>query len=105
MPPSQLKQLKASLHQHGVLGPQKSKKQRKATAKDAQKRTQRNAALESIRERFNPFETKTSARPQKYQVVSNKDTKKPVDRPGVTRGLGEERRRETLLRELQTRNK
>ena len=105
MPPSQLKQLKASLHEHGVVGPQKSKKQRKANSKDAGKRLQRNAALESIRERFNPFETKTSARPQKYAVVTNKEVKAPVGRPGVTRGLGEERRRETLLREIQSRNK
>ena len=105
MPPSQLKQLKASLHEHGVLGPQKSKKQRKANSKDAQKRLQRNTALENIRERFNPFETTTSARPQKYAVVTNKEVKAPVGRPGVTRGLGEERRRETLLREIQSRNK
>ena len=105
MPPSQLKQLKASLHEHGVLGPQKSKKQRKANSKDAQKRLQRNAALDGIRERFNPFETKTSARPQKYEVVSNKEVKRAVERPGVARGLGEERRRETLLREIQNRNK
>ena len=105
MPPSQLKQLKASLHEHGVVGPQKSKKQRKANSKDAGRRLQRNAALENIRERFNPFETKTSARPQKYPVVTNKDVKAPVGRPGVTRGLGEERRRETLLREIQSRNK
>jgi nucleolar protein 14 len=105
MPPSQLKQLKASLREHGVLGPQKSKKQRKENAKDAQKRLQRSTALDNIRERFNPFETKTSARPQKYAVISNKDVKTPVGRPGVTRGLGEERRKETLLRELQSRNK
>ena len=105
MPPSQLKQLKASLHDHGVLGPQKSRKQRKANSKDAQKRLQRNTALENIRERFNPFETKTAPRPAKYAVVSNKETKPLVGRPGVTRGLGEERRRETLLREIQSRNK
>ena len=105
MPPSQLKQLKVSLHEHGVLGPQKSKKQRKASSKDAQKRLQRSTALENIRERFNPFETKTSARPKKYEVISNKEEKPSVGRPGVTRGFGEERRRETLLRELQSRNK
>lgn len=105
MPPSQLKQLKASLHEHGVVGPQKSKKQRKANAKDAQKRLQRTAALEHIRERFNPFEVRAPARREKYEVISNKDTKKPAGRPGVTRGLGEERRKETLLRELQNRKK
>ncbi|OAL37383.1 hypothetical protein AYO20_03232 [Fonsecaea nubica] len=105
MPPSQLKQLKASLHESGVLGPQKSKKQRKLTSKDAQKRAQRNAALEGIRERFNPFEVKAPARKAKYEFVNGKNTKPTVGRPGVTRGLGEERRRETLLKEMQSRNK
>ncbi|KAL2436757.1 putative nucleolar complex protein 14 [Exophiala dermatitidis] len=106
MAPSQLKQLKASLREHGVLGPQKSKKQKKATSKDAQKRLQRNAALEGIRERFNPFEVKAPARREKFEVATNAKNSKPaVGRPGVTRGLGEERRRETLLKEIQSRNK
>ncbi|EXJ74227.1 uncharacterized protein A1O5_02522 [Cladophialophora psammophila CBS 110553] len=105
MAPSQLKQLKASLHESGVLGSQKSKKQRKSNSKDAQKRAQRNAALEGIRERFNPFEVKAPARKAKYEFVNAKNTKPTVGRPGVTRGLGEERRRETLLKEIQSRNK
>jgi nucleolar protein 14 len=105
MAPSQLKQLKASLRENGVLGPQKSKKQKKATSKDAQKRIQRNAALEVIRERFNPFEVKAPARRDKFEVASNKVSKPAIGRPGVTRGLGEERRRETLLKEMQSRNR
>lgn len=105
MAPSQLKQLKASLRDNGVLGPQKSKKQKKATAKDAQKRVQRNAALEAIRERFNPFEVKAPARREKFEFASGKHAKSNVGRPGVSRGLGEERRRETLLKEIQSRNK
>ena len=105
MAPSQLKQLKASLRDNGILGPQKSKKQKKATQKDASKRLQRNAALEGIRERFNPFEIKAPARREKFDIASNKPTKRAIERPGVTRGLGEERRRETLLKEMQSRNK
>ncbi|KIV90231.1 hypothetical protein PV10_07560 [Exophiala mesophila] len=105
MAPSQLKQLKASLREHGVLGPQKSKKQKKATGKDAQKRLQRNAALETIREHFNPFEVKAPARKDKFEVTSGRPTKSKIGRPGVTRGLGEERRKETLLKEMQSRNK
>jgi nucleolar protein 14 len=106
MAPSQLKQLKASLHDHGVLGPQKSKKVRKQTSKDAGKRLQRNAALQGIRERFNPFEVKQSARKDKFDVTSNKPAKKNgPGRPGVTKGLGEERRRATLLKEIQSRSK
>ncbi|KAJ9615648.1 nucleolar complex protein 14 [Cladophialophora chaetospira] len=105
MAPSQLKQLKASLRENGVLGPQKSKKQRKSSGKDAQKRAQRNAALEGIREQFNPFEVKAPARKAKFDFVNSKDVKPSLGRPGVTRGLGEERRRETLLKEMQSRNK
>jgi nucleolar protein 14 len=105
MSPSQLKQLKASLRENGVLGPQKSKKQRKSAGKDAQKRAQRNAALDDIRERFNPFEVKAPARRAKYEFVNGKNVKPAIGRPGVTRGLGEERRRETLLKEMQSRNK
>ena len=105
MAPSQLKQLKASLRESGVLGPQKSKKQHKASAKDAQKRLQRSAALESIRDKFNPFEVKAPSRRPKHEFVSSKEQKRDIGRPGVTRGLGEERRRETLLKEIQSRNK
>jgi nucleolar protein 14 len=106
MAPSQLKQLKASLHDHGVLGPQKSKKVKKQTSKDADKRLQRNVALQGIRERFNPFEIKQSARKDKFDVTSNRPPKKKGPaRPGVTKGLGEERRRATLLKEIQSRNK
>jgi nucleolar protein 14 len=105
MAPSQLKQLKASLRDSGVLGPQKSKKQQKASAKDAQKRLQRSAALEGIRDKFNPFEVKAQARRPKHEFVTSKEQKTSIGRPGVTRGLGEERRRETLLREIQSRNK
>lgn len=105
MPPSQLKQLKASLRDNGVLGPQQSKKQRKTNNRDAQRKAKRNVALEGIRERFNPFEAKAPARREKFEIASNKPTKRTIERPGVTRGLGEERRRETLLKEMQSRNK
>ncbi|KIX01776.1 uncharacterized protein Z518_09503 [Rhinocladiella mackenziei CBS 650.93] len=105
MAPSQLKQLKASLREHGVLGSQKSKKKKKLAAKDAQKRLQHNSALEGIRERFNPFEVKAPTRKDKFEYASGKALKSAVGRPGVTRGLGEERRRETLLKEIQSRNR
>lgn len=108
MPPSQLKQLKASLRDQGLSGPQRSKKQKKLAAKDAGNRQKRSAALHSIRERFNPFEVKTPARKEKFEVISLKDgrtTKSVQGRPGVTKGLGEERRRATLLKEIQSRNK
>lgn len=108
MPPSQLKQLKASLRDEGLVGPQKSKKQKKLAAKGSGATQKRNAALQSIRERFNPFEVKAPARKEKFEVASLKDgriTKGLWGRPGMTKGLGEERRKATLLKEIQSRNK
>ncbi|KAK7606136.1 nucleolar protein 14 [Phyllosticta paracitricarpa] len=110
MPPSQLKRLKASLREQGITGPQKSKKEKKRAGKDVAKRAQRNQALESIRDSFNPFEIKAKARPEKFQSTSlqkknAKDGMVAVARPGVTKSLGEETRRKMLLPELQKRNK
>ncbi|BAE65521.1 unnamed protein product [Aspergillus oryzae RIB40] len=111
MPPSQLKQLKASLRESGVLGPQQSKKQKRQNAKSgaaAQNRVQRNAALQSIRDRFNPFEIKAGGTRTKFDVTTrdgNSGTAASRARPGVTKSLGEEKRRQTLLREMEKRNK
>lgn len=97
MPPSQLKQLKASLRSSGVLGPQKSKKQKQRDAKegtDARDRIQRNAALQSIREQFNPFEVKASTKRVKFDVTTRDDGARKAGgsvRPGVTKSLGEEK--------------
>ncbi|KAL8953713.1 MAG: hypothetical protein Q9222_000458 [Ikaeria aurantiellina] len=113
MPPSQLKKLKSSLREQGITGPQKSKKQKKqaktsGSFKDP--RIQRNAALNGIREQFNPFEIRAPGRPSKYDVatakaVAQKNAKNAVARPGVTKGFGEEQRRQTLLKEMQRRKK
>lgn len=97
MPPSQLKRLKTSLREQGVVGPQKSKKQKKQASKNGAlkgTRIQRNAALQGIREQFNPFEVKTLSR-SKYEFASNRTVggrvgNNTVSRPGVTKGLGEE---------------
>ncbi|TAQ86541.1 hypothetical protein B7494_g5147 [Chlorociboria aeruginascens] len=113
MPPSQLKRLKASLREQGIVGPQQSKKQKKQNAQNGgnkEKRINRNAALSGIREQFNPFEVKTSARGPKFEVTTNKTiggriAKNVKGRPGVTKGLGEENRKKTLLIEMQRRNK
>lgn len=111
MPPSQLKRLKASLRDQGIIGPQQSKKQRKSNAKDEgsrnEKRLQRGVALENIREQFNPFQFKTNARGPKFAVTTNKPEKKKgvLGRPGMAKAAGEERRKETLLVEMQRRNR
>lgn len=97
MPPSQLKKLKASLRESGVVGPQKSRKQKKQAGKNGslrEGRIQRNEALQSIRGRFAPFEVKAPVR-NKFEFVSRngvagKAMKGVVGRPGVTKGLGEE---------------
>lgn len=111
MPASQLKRLKASLREQGIVGPQQSKKQKKKNAKDERgrndRRLQRGAALENIREQFNPFQFKTNARGPKFEVTTDKPEKKKgiLGRPGMAKALGEERRKETLLVEMQRRNR
>jgi nucleolar protein 14 len=107
MPPSQLKRLKTSLREQGITGPQKSKKQKKSQNKNADHRAQQAAALTNIRETFNPFEFKALARPKKFEYTTNRpqDAKKILGRPGVTKSLGEETRRKTLLPEMNRRNK
>lgn len=99
MPPSQLKRLKASLREQGIVGPQKSKKQKKQIAQNGtnkDKRVNRTAALAGIREQFNPFEIKANARGPKFEVTNARTvggasgSKSVKARPGVTKGLGEE---------------
>ncbi|KAJ5902403.1 RRNA maturation protein (Nop14) [Penicillium taxi] len=109
MPPSQLKQLKASLKDSGVITPQQSKKQKRQNAKTgvtAQNRNQRAAALQAIRDRFNPFEIKQPSR-SKFEATTRDGNSKSTGqaRPGVTKSLGEERRRATPLKEMNTKNK
>ncbi|GAP86207.1 putative Nop14-like family protein [Rosellinia necatrix] len=111
MPGSQLMRLKASLREQGLIGPQQSKKQRRKLAQDGKVNTnKRAAALESIREQFNPFDFKHNARGPKFQVTSNRpalgDAAKGITgRPGDAKAIGEERRRQTLLVEMNRRNK
>ncbi|KAI0869940.1 nucleolar protein 14 [Hypoxylon argillaceum] len=108
---SQLKRLKASLREQGVIGPQQSKKQRRKVAQNGKVNTnKRAAALESMREEFNPFDFKHNARGPKFQVTSNRpvlgDAAKGITgRPGDAKAIGEERRRQTLLVEMNRRNK
>ncbi|KJR89224.1 nucleolar protein 14 [Sporothrix schenckii 1099-18] len=117
---SQLKRLKASLLDQGIIGPQKSKKQKKQAAEEARanraagrgdKRLKKSAALETIREQFNPFQFKMNARGPKFPVTSLKLAQVPEGlrgikgRPTVSLSRGEEKRRATLLMDMQRRNK
>lgn len=96
MPGSQLKRLKASLRDKGVIGPQLSKKQKKRNAQDGKtnnRRLQKAAELEGIREEFNPFDLKHNARGPKFQVTSNRpvNSNAAKGRPTEAKSLGEER--------------
>lgn len=98
MPPSQLKRLKISLREKGVAGPQKSKKQKEQASKNGSARDGkllRNAALQDIREQYNPFDVRAPVR-VKHEVTNNwtvggKGSKGVVGRPGVSNALGEEK--------------
>ncbi|EFW99913.1 rRNA maturation protein [Grosmannia clavigera kw1407] len=112
---SQLKRLKSSLREQGIIGPQKSKKQKKQAAEEAranggsEKRLRKTAALETIREQFNPFQFKMNARGPKFPVTSLRTQKEGLrgikGRPQVALSRSEEKRRSTLLVDMQRRNK
>lgn len=111
---SQLKRLKESLRSQGIVGPQQSKKQKKRNAQDERakndKRLSRNAKLEGIREQFNPFDLKHNVRGPKFEVTSNRPAagnaaKGIYGRPTEAKAAGEQRRKETLLVEMQHRQK
>ena len=94
MPPSQLKRLKQSLREQGVVGPQQSKKSHRKTKNDGaarQSQDSRAARLQVVRDQFNPFEFKTSDAP-KFAIVGGNARHNPsVHRPGATKSSGEEK--------------
>lgn len=93
MPPSQLKRLKASLREQGVIGPQQSKKQKKQNAQTGvsnEKKVHRTVALNGIREQFNPFEYKAPARKPKFDVTTEHSGKPAIRRPGLQKSQDEE---------------
>ncbi|KAG7131208.1 ATP-dependent helicase SGS1 like protein [Verticillium longisporum] len=111
---SHLKRLKSSLREQGLTGPQKSKKQKRQIANDGKakndKRLNRTEALNQIREQFNPFDLKHNARGPKFEVTTNRPStgnaaKGIAGRPVASTTAAEQRRRDTLLLEMQRRNK
>lgn len=108
MAPSQLKRLKQSLRENGITGPQRSKKQIKRRKGNAEHQENRQAALQQIRDSFNPFELRAvSSRPKKFESFSRSGSgyKDVLFRPGVTKSAGEELRRQQLLPEMHRKNK
>jgi nucleolar protein 14 len=99
MPPSQLKRLKESLREEGLVGPQQSKKQKqkaKGNGSNHDWKVQRQNAIRGRREQCNPFEVQHMSRGrEKFEVIDSrteqgKGAKTIKGRPGVTKGLGEE---------------
>lgn len=100
MAKSQLKQLKASLKAHGLIGQQPSSK--KGKGKDGKSvKKDRLDVLQSIRQQFNPFDTTTLAK-RKHQVIGEHQA---VVKPGITKQVGEEQRRRAYEVELRHKNK
>ena len=101
MPASQLKQLKASLRDQGLVGQQRSKKEKARSRQHGMpqdRRIARDTALNGLRERFNPFDAKHPARPEKHQALG-KDGKPPLARPGVTKAREEQARHHAVRAE------
>ena len=93
MPPSQLKRLKASLREQGLVSPQQSKKQRQGAKNHRSKESGelRAAKLDIVREQSNPFNFKIANVP-KFAVAGKHDRQKAgTSRPGVAKSLGEEK--------------
>jgi len=87
---SQLKRLKASLRAAGITGQQKPKKaSTKARQSSAtnNSRLDRNVALQSIREEFNPFEIKTT---REKHDIGGRRIKGAQGRPGLSKQIGED---------------
>ncbi|RKF71687.1 putative nucleolar complex protein 14 [Golovinomyces cichoracearum] len=97
MPPSQLKKLKSTLRERGIIGNQQSKKQRKKNTQNRlsqQNKFDRQAALTEIREQLNPFEYKALAKNQKFEVTSQVANQLLVKSRGLIKGREEEIRRD-----------
>lgn len=93
MPPSQLKRLKASLREQGIIGPQQSKKQKKRNAQNGvnkEKKVHRNVALNGIREQLNPFDFQSLAKKPKFEATTENGPKGGIRRPGEKKSMEEE---------------
>ncbi|KAK9765272.1 nucleolar complex protein 14 [Basidiobolus ranarum] len=103
---SALKRLKSSLREAGVIGQQS----RASTSKKSKKRGRPSEVgkngvrekLNTISNALNPFELKVSK--TKYDVVGRK-VKGSQGRPGLSKQIGQENRKKTLLVEMQNKNK
>ncbi|KAK3817642.1 MAG: Nop14-like protein [Benniella sp.] len=107
MAKSALYRLKSSLKEAGAIGPnsraslsKKDRKKGRPTAASA--KNDLNNKLAHIKDAMNPFEIKLTR--QKHDVLGRK-TKGVQGKPTLSKQVGEENRRKTLLQELQKKNK
>ncbi|KAF9380341.1 nucleolar complex protein 14 [Podila verticillata] len=107
MAKSALYRLKSSLKEAGAIGPnsraslsKKDRKKGRPTAASA--KNDLNKKLAHIKEAMNPFEMKVTR--QKYDILGRK-TKGVEGKPTLSKQVGEDNRRKTLLQELQKKNK
>lgn len=81
----------------------------KSQKSNAEHQHNRQAALQQIRDSFNPFELRAgSSRPRKFESITSRSGTRYKDvlfRPGVTKSAGEEMRRQQLLPEIHRKNK
>ena len=92
MPPSQLKRLKQSLREQGLVRAPASESEKGVAGNGITKSsTQRHKRLNNIRDQFNPFEVKAVGL-EKFAVMSNAPEQEQVShRPGARKSLGEEK--------------
>lgn len=96
---SQLKRLKASLKEQGLVGPSDSKKKK---SKNVSNRKNNQSGLESIREAFNPFDVKVNR--QKHDVLG-RTVQGAKGRPERSKQLEEDNRIQAFNVEKGRKNK
>lgn len=100
---SQLKALKASLKSHGLIGQSNTKGKGKGSKKpNDRNRQDKEKVLSDIRDAFSPFDVKKAK--QKVDVVGRR-VQGAVGRPGISKQIGEENRRNALLAEMAAKNR
>ncbi|CAB4252203.1 similar to Saccharomyces cerevisiae YDL148C NOP14 Nucleolar protein, forms a complex with Noc4p that mediates maturation and nuclear export of 40S ribosomal subunits [Maudiozyma barnettii] len=96
---SQLKKLKATLKEHGLTGQANIKKNKKNTKRKATEydREEKVRVINKIREQFNPFEVKATRdkRNEKSKDKNNTSNRVAVGKPGISKQIGEEQRKQS----------
>lgn len=89
---SQLRRLKASLRNAGVTGQQKPKKAKNKRAlagnRSSDTRLSKDAALQSIRKEFNPFDVKKTK--SKHEISGQGKIRGKEGQPALSKSAGEE---------------